>query len=82
MEYPIYTGDDARRKVDHLLTEVERGKSQYQLRNADDRCCGYFQDGNRWIVFNNRTNECWTEEFRSEKRCRKYLNVKNSNKKT
>lgn len=76
MDYPIYTGDDARQKVDPLLTKVGSGKSQYQLRDPADKCCGYFQDGNRWIAFDNRTNECWTEEHRSEKHCRKYLRIK------
>ncbi len=76
MNYPIYTGDEASRKVDYLLKAIGPGKSQYQLRDPADRCCGYFQDGNLWIVFDNRTNECWTEEHRSEKQCLKYLRIK------
>lgn len=76
MEYPIYTGDEARQKVNYLLENVGQGKSRYQLGDEDDRCCGYFRDGKRWVVFDNCTNECWVEEFRTEKRCRKYLYIK------
>jgi hypothetical protein len=76
MQYPIYTGDEAREKVDHLLKSVgQPWRSQYQLRLPEDRCCGYFHDGERWIAFDNRDGNCWVEEFRSEKRCLKYLNT-------
>lgn len=75
MPYPIYTGDEARKKVNYLLTELKPGKSQYQLELPKDRCCGFFRDGKRWIAFENRGNKCWAEEFRTEKRCLKYLGI-------
>ncbi len=75
MEYPVYTGDEARDKVNHLLTEVSPGKSQYQLGDPADRCCGYFLDSDRWVAFDNRTGNCWVEVFRKEKLCLKYLKI-------
>lgn len=51
----IYTGEKA---------------SQILRQNLENReshiCSGYFLEGNVWIAFDNSTEDCWVEEFKTE----------------
>lgn len=51
----IYTGEKA---------------SQILRQNLENReshiCSGYFFEGNAWIAFDNYTEDCWVEEFKTE----------------
>jgi len=73
LPYPVYTGEAAREKSAWLLHSVGRGLSQYQLELPEDRCCGYFQEGDHWVAFDNSGHNCWVEEFGSDRRCREFI---------
>lgn len=104
---PFYTGEEARKALRYLLTDVsykpdensykdedgiscpidlvyfiERGfpkKPRFQLRDGDyainelGYCCGHYQEGDKWIAFDNSTGDCWVEEFHTEQECIDYL---------
>lgn len=71
------TGDYARKMLKYLLVELEDIKgnrlSVFELENPSHQCTGLYQDGEEWIAFDNRTNECWQEEFPTEEEALSYL---------
>ena len=38
-----------------------------------DGLSGYFQDESQWIAYDNRTNDCWVEQFKTRKECLRWL---------
>lgn len=76
-ENKFLTGVDARKMLKYLLAELEDIKGNrllvFELENPSHQCFGIYQDGEEWIAFDNRTNECWQEEFPTEKEALSYL---------
>lgn len=51
----IYTGKQANNIFQKVL-----------VNRKIEKCCGYFFEKNAWVAFDNSTEDCWVEEFKSE----------------
>lgn len=68
----LLTGEDAQKVLGEILESERRSRSL--TFPAHTGAQGYFRDGAKYVAFDNRTNDCWVEEFRTktgaEKWCR------------
>lgn len=61
---PIYTGKEARRIYDEILESEHT--SRELVFPAHTGALGVFEDGENYVAFDNSSNDCWVEDFRSE----------------
>ena len=68
----ILTGEEAQKVLGEILESERRSRSL--TFPAHTGAQGYFRDGAKYVAFDNSTNDCWVEEFRTkigaEKWCR------------
>lgn len=74
----ILKGKKAKQTLIYLLStsmEDKNGIPLYQKRLAqNDNLIGYYKNNNIWEVFDNRSHDCWVENFKTEQECIDYLN--------
>lgn len=51
-----------------------RNLDKLDKRKSEGSSKGYFKEGDKWIAFDDKTNELWTEEFDNKKDAIRYLN--------
>ena len=68
----LLTGEEAQKVLGEILESERRSRSL--TFPAHTGAQGYFRDGAKYVAFDNSTNDCWVEEFRTktgaEKWCR------------
>lgn len=68
----LLTGEEAQKILGEILESERRSRSL--TFPAHTGAQGYFRDGAKYVAFDNSTNDCWVEEFRTkigaEKWCR------------
>lgn len=73
----IYTGMQAKLICNRILDEgynEETGKYDLpvlEYHNTLD-ATGYWKEEGVWVAFDNKTGDCWVEEFRSEAKARRW----------
>ncbi len=70
----IYVGKQAKKIVGEIL-ESQDENGRYPLHEGD---AGYFQNPNGiWSAFDNRTGDCWCEDFKTQKAAKDWCNGDN-----
>lgn len=64
-----FIGDEAKRVVNEILENETPGKG-YPLHAGAK---GYYVDNDKYVAFDNLTQDCWMEEFDTEKEAKKWL---------
>ena len=68
----LLTGEEAQKVLGEILESERRSRSLTYPAHTGAQ--GYFRDGAKYVAFDNSTNDCWVEEFRTktgaEKWCR------------
>lgn len=75
----ILTGKKAQALCQHLLTPKRGEGVQFQFNTKEPQYArrGYWQNElNTWTAFDNRTHNCWVEDFETEAQCLGWLNDK------
>lgn len=76
----ILHGDEAKHFCKYLLEGVSNLKTnevfRYQLKESENTKTGYWYNADflTWTAFDNRTHDCWVEDFKSETDCLEWLN--------
>lgn len=69
----IYVGKQAKKIVGEILGSFDED-GRYPLHRGD---AGYYQNSNGvWVAFDNRTGDCWCEEFKTEQHAKEWCEGK------
>ena len=61
----VYKGQTAKEKCMHILDNYEN--------NLTEKCSGLWLDSDLYIAFDNRSRDCWVEEFQTLKEALAYI---------
>ena len=72
----IYKGKVAHTVCDAILAANEQGGPyNAPINGFDHLSVGYWKDGDKWIAYDNTTEDCWIEEFDTRKDAVEYCNI-------
>ena len=66
----LLTGEEAQKVLGEILESERRSRSL--TFPAHTGAQGYFRDGGKIVAFDNSTNDCWVEEFRTKRGAEKW----------